>query len=322
MSCSWATGRQAPKSANSKPLHYYPGMRVFVTGAAGPFAHALLPVLCEHPSITGVTAIDSRAPRYAHARLCTATADLADPAIFAMLAGHDAFVHLPHGAPPADAPLAGGAEAAVRAAHRLFQAAHAAGATRLLHVSTAAVYGSAVHASEQAPLRPLAGFAYAEREARLEQLLAIDFPQCARLRPHLIVGPHAHPALKRFLSLPLYPRASDPQPLFQCVHEDDLAAAILLCLENGGHGAYNLATEDSFSVRDAIRARHRLSLGLPPAAALKAYALGSRLFRLDTGPAAWLERASHTLLVNCRRAIVELRWHRKYSAHEALAATR
>ncbi len=295
-------------------------MRVFVTGAAGSFARALLPVLCEHPSISAVTAIAARPLRFTHARLRAAALDLADPSISAMLAGHDALVYLPECAP--DAAKASGPDAAVRPAHRLFNAAHSAGATRLIHVSTAAVYGSAIHASEQTVLRPLPGFAYAERQAHLEQLLAIDFPRCTRLRPHLIVGPHAHPAVKRFLRLPFYERPPEPPPLFQCVHEADLAAAVLLCLENEAPGAYNLATEDSFSLRDALRARRRLNLELKPGTALKAYELASRVFRLDTDPAAWIERASHTLLVNCRRAIVELGWRRGYSAHEALAATR
>ncbi len=294
-------------------------MRVFVTGAAGSFARALLPVLCEHPSISAVTAIDARPLHFAHARLRAAAVDLTHPSISAMLAGHDALVCLPGCGP--DAASASAPEAAVRPAHRLFHAAHAAGATRLIHVSTAAVYGSAVHVSEHAPLRPLPGFGYAERQAHLEQLLAIDFPRCTRLRPHLIVGPHAHPAVKRFLRLPFYPRPSEPAPLFQCVHEADLAAAVVLCLENDARGAYNLATEDSFSLRDAHRARRMLDLELKPGTALKAYALASRVFRLDTDPAAWIERASHTLLVNCRRAIVELGWRREYTAHEALAAT-
>ena len=145
----------------------------------------------------------------------------------------------------------------VRAAHKLFHAARAAGVKRLIHLSSAAVYGAAVHANEQAALRPCPSFLYAEHTAHLEQLLAIELPECVRLRPHVTLGPHAHPLLKRLVKQPFFVRLPDPQPLLQCVHEDDVAQAVMLCLENDARGAYNLAADDSFSLRDAIRARHR-----------------------------------------------------------------
>jgi len=177
-----------------------------------------------------------------------------------------------------------------------------------------------VHAAEQAPLKPLAGFRYAEEQAHLEQLLAIDCPQSVRLRPHLIMGPHAHPALKRFVRQPFYPRPADPPPRFQCVHEDDVVSALLLALDSEARGAYNLATEDSFSLRDAFRSRHWASVGLAPPTAQRALRLANRFLHWELDP-AWLERASHTVLLNCRRAIIELGWRRRYDAKAALAAT-
>ena len=295
-------------------------MRVFVTGAGGSFARALLPALCAAPAIDAVTAVDMSAGRYTHPKLTASGIGFGDPEAAALLAGHDALVHLPPITTAAGAGPVESAEAAVRPAHKLFHAAHAAGVRRLVHVSSAAVYGAAVHASEASPMRPEAGFVYAERQAHLEQLLEIDFPGCVRLRPHLIVGPHAHPTLKRLLRQPFYPREPQPHPLFQCIHEDDLAQAILLSLQNDARGPYNIASEDSFSLRDAIRARHAFSLGLSGRAARKAFALGNRFLRLDLD-AAWLERASHTLLVNCRRAIIDLGWRRRYTGRAALAAT-
>jgi nucleoside-diphosphate-sugar epimerase len=295
-------------------------MRVLVSGASGRFARALLPALCAHPGIESVTGLDTRAPPFEHSKLRAARLDLTDASLPEVVAGHDALIHLPPFASPRRALPVTTADAAVRPAHKLFHTASAAGVRRLIHMSTAAVYGEAVHAGEQAPAHPLPGFAYAEQQAHLEQLLAIDFPQCVRLRPHLIVGPHAHPAIRRVLGQPFYPRAPGPPALFQCVHEDDLAAAVLLCLSTDARGAYNIATEDSFSLRDALRARHGLSIGLSPSTAEKTFEWGSRLLRLDL-ERAWVERASHTLLVNCRRALIDLGWRRVYTAVQALAAT-
>ena len=295
-------------------------MKVVVTGASCSFAQALLPALCDTTAIEAVTGIDSRPHRFAHPKYRALEAALDDSAVTTILPGHGALVHLMSSVPPAAQLSAEGPEPRVRAAHKLFHAARAAGLQRLIHVSSASVYGSAVHANEQTALRPLAGFSYAESQAELEQLLAIDFRECVRLRPHVIVGPNAHPQLKRLLRQPFYPRMPDPQPLFQCIHEDDLAAAVLLALQSDARGAYNIATEDSISLRDAIRARHVLTFGLSLSAARSGLRLASRI--LDSGlDPIWLERVSHTLLINCRRAVTELGWRARYGAREAIAAT-
>jgi nucleoside-diphosphate-sugar epimerase len=169
-------------------------------------------------------------------------------------------------------------------------------------------------------MRPVAGFSYAHQQAHLEKLLEIDLPHCVRLRPHLVVGPHAHPAVRRVLRQPVYPRVPQPHALFQCVHEDDLARAVLLCLQSDARGPYNIATEDSFTVREAIRARRGFSIGVSARAAHSLARFMTRHFNYDLDP-VWIERTSHTLLINCRRAISELGWRARYSARQALAAT-
>lgn len=297
-------------------------MRVLVTHADSHFAQALLPALCEHRGVESVTGIAPRAPGFEHPRFRAVELDsraIHDLAAHSMLAGHDALLHLAQHASPREN-ASETLDASVRPVHKLFHAAHHAGVRRLIHLSSAAVYGPVVHASEQTPLEPLSGFRYAQELAHLEKLLAIDLPSCVRLRPALIVGPHADPAVRRFLRQPFYPRPGEPQPLFQCVHEDDLASAVLLCLDSQARGAYNIASEESFTLRDAICRRHRLGMALSPAGAQRGLRLANRFLKWRIDP-AWLERASHTVLLNCRRAIIELGWRWRYSAHEALATT-
>ena len=294
-------------------------MKVVVTHAGGAFAQALLPALCAHVGVDSVLALDVRPVRFAHPKLAVHAVDPLDPGASVLLAGCDALVHVP---PLAFAPAetAQTPEAAVRPAHKLFHAAHAAGVKRLVHISTAAVYGAAVHASEVTALKPLPNFAYAREQAHLEQLLAFDFPDCVRLRPHLIVGPCADRRVKRLLRQPFYIRFEEPHPLYQCVHEDDVASAVLLALTADVRGAYNLAAEDSFSLRDAVRARHLLTLGLTAARAQSMLAFAARRLRWPIEP-EWVALAAATLLVNCRRAVIELNWRRHYTSLEALAAT-
>jgi hypothetical protein len=63
-----------------------------------------------------------------------------------------------------------------------------------------------------------------------------------------------------------------------------------------------------------------VSIALPAGAARCVLGIAGRLSGHDIDP-AWLERVSHTLTVNCRRALVELGWQRRYTARQALGAT-
>lgn len=295
-------------------------MKVFVTGAGSAFAQALLPALCASPAVQSVTGAALRPQPFGHAKLRCLPLDIHDPALAPALAGHDAFIHLAFIATPGRLGAQAMFDYNVRSAHKLFHAARAGGITRFVHLSSALVYGPAVHAHEGTPLKPLEGLACAEHQAQLEQMLAVEFPECARLRPQVIVGPHANRAVKNVLRQPFYLRLPDPQPLMQCVHEDDVAQAVLACLGTGARGAFNLAIEESLTLREAIRIRHSLTAGLRPRTARALLACMARLTRRDFEE-AWLECLSHTLIVNCRRAIVELGWRSRHGLREALRST-
>ena len=94
----------------------------------------------------------------------------------------------------------------------------------------------------------------------------------------------------------------------------------MLSLQPRARGAYNIATEDSFTLRDAIRARRGFSLGVSVKAAQSVLKLAGRYVRWEVEP-VWIERAAHTVLINCRRAMAELGWRTSYTATQALAAT-
>jgi nucleoside-diphosphate-sugar epimerase len=295
-------------------------MNVFVTGSSSRLAQAVLPVLCAEPGIARVTGVDLAPPRFAHAKFRAARCDIRDEGLPAMMEGHDALVHL------AFVVLRGRMSESdmfgvnVTGSHKVFHAARQAGAKRLVHLSSAAVYGSGMHLDEQAPLAPLPGFLYARHKAHLERLLEAEFPECVRLRPHVILGPNAQPLLRQLLELPFYLALPEPQPLQQCVHEDDVASAVLLALTRDVRGAFNLAVEGGFSYRDAIRGRHRFSIALPRRVARAGMDLAWRWGGWGGEP-AWIEGLERTLLLNCRRAAVEMGWKSRYDAAAALAAT-
>jgi nucleoside-diphosphate-sugar epimerase len=295
-------------------------VKVFVTGSSSCLAQALLPLLCAEPGIERVTGADTAAPRFAHARFHAVHCDIRDPGLVEQLAGHDALVHLAFVVLRGRMSEAEMFDINVTGSHKLFHAARRAGIARLILMSSAAVYGGGVHVGEDAPLAPLPQFRYGLHKAHLERLLEIEFPECVRLRPHVILGRHAQPLLKQLVNLPCYVALPDPQPRLQCVHEDDVARAVLLALRREVSGPFNLAVEDSISYRDLIRARHRFALPLPLGAARAALDLAWRL-RGWGGEPAWIEGLARTLLLNCRRAAVELGWKSRYDAAAVLAAT-
>ncbi len=295
-------------------------MKIFVTGSSSHLAAALLPVLCGEPSVEQVTGVDIAPPRYDHPKFRAVRMDLRSPELEGVLEGHAAFVHLAFVVLRGRMSVEEMFDINVTASLKAFHAARRVGTRRMVHLSSAAVYGSGVHVSEDAPFQPLPGFRYAQHKAHLERLLELEFPECVRLRPHIILGPNAQPLLRQLLRQPFYVRLPDPQPLLQCVHEDDVARAVCLALERDVRGPFNLAAEDSFSFRDAIRQRHWLALPLPHFVAAAGARLAWRLLGWGGEP-AWVDGLSRTLLVNCRRAAHELGWRSRRSAADVLKQT-
>lgn len=295
-------------------------MKVFVTGSSSSLAQALLPRLCERPDVEQVTGVDLRPAQFHHAKFDALALDIRSPHLAQRMSGHNYLINMAFVVLRGHMTEAGMFDINVKGSHAVFHAARRAGMQRLIHLSSASVYGSGVHLSEHAPLAPLPQFLYARHKAHLEQLLAIEFPECVRLRPHIILGPHAQPLLKQLLSQPCYVRLPQPQPRLQCVHEEDVAQAIMLCLERNVRGPFNLAVEDNFSFREAIKSRHRVSVPLPLAVARFGLNLAWKYTGWGGEP-AWLDGITKTLLINCRRAHVELGWRSRYSAAEVLART-
>lgn len=292
-------------------------MRVFVTGSSGCLAQALLPRFCAERRIERVTGVDRAAPRFVHPKFRPHRLDLRDPRLPELLAGHDALVHLAFVVLRGRMSAREMHEINVETGLALFRAARRAGIGRLVLMSSAAVYGSGVDLTEEAPLAPLPHFLYARHKAELERLIEQEFPDCVRLRPHVVLGRHAQPLVQRLLDLPFYPALPDPQPRLQCVHEQDVASAVLLALASRAAGPFNLASEDSFSYRDAVRARHRVSFPVPRVVARTGLELAWRL-RGWGGEPGWFEGLAATLLLDCRRAHSVLGWRSTRRAAQIL----
>lgn len=292
-------------------------MKIVVTGSSSHLACAVLPQLCALAHVEQVTGIDLCPPRYSHSKFRAVQLDIRHSRVPALLEENEALVHLAYVVLRGRMSEREMFDINVTGSYELLQAARRAGVRRLIHMSSAAVYGSGTHLDESAPLRPLPGFLYGEHKALLEQMLAADIPECVRLRPHIILGPNAQPLLKWLLDQPCYVHLAEPYPQLQCVHEDDVARAVALAIARDVRGPFNLATTDRFSFRDIIRARHAVSVPLPFFAVRGASYVAWRLAGWGGEP-GWTRGLANTLAVDCRRAQFELGWQPTHDARSVL----
>jgi UDP-glucose 4-epimerase len=294
-------------------------MRIFITGSSSHLAAVLLPKLCVLPAISAIIGIDLQASCFAHPKFTHHIADIRSPEIATLMQCCDALLHL------AFVVLRGKMNARtmhdinVQGAKNIFESARSGGVERLIHLSSAAVYGSGECLSETAPLQPLPGFLYGQHKAEVETWLTQQYPQTLRLRPHIILGPHCQPLLVTLLHQPLYVALHEPQPRMQCVHEDDVADAIIASLFSPASGPLNLAAPGDYSFKEAIAQRHSHSIPIPFNVAKLALNIAWRLSGFG-GEVAWLDGIRHTLTLDCSLAKQTLAWQPKFDAHATLAS--
>lgn len=292
-------------------------MNIFLTGSASHLAAALLPVLCADARIAHITGIDLRPPGFANPKFTHHTLDFRAPEIESLLANHDALIHLAFVVLRGKTPLAQMREINVRGTQQLFTHAQSAGIGKRIHLSSASVYGHGDRLTESAPLAPVRGFAYAEQKAELEAWFDAHDREAIRFRPHVILGPHAQPLLHTLTHQPFYLRLPDPQPQLQCVHEDDVSQALIKALFAPVAGAFNLASDDTLSLRETIRAGNPHAVGVPPWLARAALSAAWRVSGWGGEP-GWIDAARHPLNLDTQRARELLGWRPRYTALEIL----
>ena len=290
-------------------------MRVFVTGAAGRLGRALLPALLADTRIEHIVAHDRHwHTQLHHPRLTHLSGDIRDANWCARAADCDALIHMAFVVMESNLGRRRGDRMLARAINiagtRHAVAASLAGGLRLIHVSSASVYGTTTDTiAEDAPLRPLPGFGYAQ-DKRDAETLVMDAEtrglNAIRLRPHVILGPHAQPFLRGLLRAPFYARLV-PAPRLQLIHEDDVVDAIALALDAPVQGPVNLATDDASSFEEMQRLCHRYPIGLPAPVARAAVRFAFHGLGIGPHP-AWSEALDQSLVIDTRKARDALHW--------------
>src|SRR5207244_11594739 len=100
-----------------------------------------------------VVGVDMQPVHFEHAKFRIERIDIRNATLQDTLQDAEALIHLKFTPPTRDVDGDALFELNVRAAHKVFHAARRRGVKDCIHMSTAAVYGSAVHANGDAPLK-------------------------------------------------------------------------------------------------------------------------------------------------------------------------
>lgn len=218
--------------------------------------------------------------------------DPVSPDLKRALEGIDVLVHLAFAVGPEADAAANGAQN-VEHATRVLDAAGAAGASHVVMLSSAAVYGAwpnnPVPLTEEAPVRPNPGFGFAAQKAELERLAAEwadEHPGATLtiLRPAVPMDEEQSGFLSTVLGVRAPVATGEPDVAVQFVHLDDLASAVVHAAVERLDGVFNVAADGWVSASEA-----RALAGAPPRVRIpdRVRELLARFGRRPTGAAPY-----------------------------------
>lgn len=300
---------------------------VAVTGASGYIGTRLVRRLLETKDIERVTGVDVRSATIEHERYTHFKQDITSPLDDAF-AGTDAVVHLAfvlqqlRNREEGRRINVGGAESVLRSCAN-------SGVRHVVLMSSATVYGpqpdNPPALTEDAPLRPPPGFAYAEDKEACEalfQTFADEHPQAcvSILRGCVVMGPNAANFITAALDKPLLIGVQGEDPEMQFVHEDDLAEVLLRFATEPHPGVYNVAGNGSVRWSEAVSLAGKRLVRLPGPLASGLAELAWRARLQSDSPAAGLGFIRWPWTVSTEKLVRETNYAFRHTSREALDA--
>jgi len=305
-------------------------MKILVTGSSSHLASVLLPLLCEQENFSKIIGIDINKGNFTHPKFEEHLFDVRSIEIEKLFLDCHTVIHL------AFVVLRSNLKAErknrdlirdinVNGSINVFQSAINNQVKKIIHISSAAVYGAW---PDNPPLMPetqnrkiMHGFSYAEDKNAVEDWLEDIAPRTETdiicLRPHVILGPKSQPFLLTLLKQPFYPYLPNPQPFTQCVWEDDVADAIVKSIFTDTSGAFNLATEPAMPFKSMIQLTHKLCIPVPVNLLRFLHEKLWKLTSIGEEP-GWLKGMSYSLAVDASKAKKELGWKPSLSTEECI----
>lgn len=306
-------------------------MRLLITGGSGYIASRFIETMAARPEVEEIVDLDVRAPasptekvRFVERSVTEDLRDLfTDPD-----RPIDVALHLAWNVDPLRDPRRQ-RQICIGGTRRFLEGCAAAEVKHLLYMSSATAYGAGPdHATplvESEEPRDHRGNQYAAEKAEGEELcrrFVAERPGTLLqiVRPAIVGGPNASNFIFRWMEKPIFflPRGLDPE--IQFVHEDDVARALLAIVTAKAEGAWNVAPDDTLTVRRAVEIAGARSLTLPFGLL---YALAGLAWKLDLrqvieSPAPFLNYLAYPWLVSNRRIREELGFEFRYGSQETL----
>lgn len=150
----------------------------------------------------------------------------------------------------------------VMGTNRILELCERSGVKKVVILSTFHVYGAypdnSIFLKEEAPLRASVKHPELRDVVEMDQICTSwmwknqNNISTVVLRPCNIVGTLIQNAMTRFLAGPVALRPIDYNPVFQFIHEFDMAQILYKALEQLPTGTYNVAGDDYISLREAL----------------------------------------------------------------------
>lgn len=306
---------------------------IAITGTAGFIGSALLQELENDPDYKNIIAIDKRKPPFETKKTkfyrFDLTETLADSKLLEIFEKEnvDTVVHAAFPvSPPQD--LSSAHELVSVGTMYVIDACAAKKVRKLIMASTTEVYGA--HAtnpnflSENHPQR--GGFKSRFLRDRIEaenQMLKFSkkHPETVVtiLRPCTILGPNIRNYKTNFLQNLLVFTVMGYDPLFQCIHEDDVIRAYKMAIEEDFPGVYNIVGDGVLPLSKVLHLAGRLSLPVP---APVMYPVVQLLWYLNIipAPSSRLDFLKYLSVADGDKAKKTMGFVPRYSTKEALLA--
>lgn len=300
---------------------------VAVTGVAGYLGRRLLTLIDADPQIERVVGIDVAEPDVGSTKLEFHRMDVRDARLAKVLPGVDAVVHLAFQVDTMrneeEMRLSN-----VDGTRNVLEAAGGTGVRKLIHVSSAAVYGAHPDndfpLTESSPLRANDDFSYAAHKLETERLIEAfseDHPDVVVtvLRPAIVFGPNVQNFISRMLEAPRVTTVKGYEPPLQLVHEEDVASALRLVIDRDLPGAYNVAADGWLTADEVIELSGKKRVELPEAVA---FSLAERLWKvgLTEAPPGELHFVMHPWVIDNTK-LRSAGWAPAHSNRDVLIST-
>jgi UDP-glucose 4-epimerase len=311
-------------------------MRVVVVGASGNVGTSVLRSLAGEPAVESVLGIARRVPKQSFPKTEWRQADIARSPLRPLFQGADAVVHLAWLIQPGrDKEQLHAVN--VEGSARVFRAAAAARVPALVYASSIGAYAPGPKdrgVDESWPTTGIQSSFYARHKAEVERLLdrfesERGDTRVVRLRPGLIFKREAASGIRRLFAGPLLPGflvqprlipvvPAHERLVFQAVHSYDAGEAYRLAIVNdGAHGAFNIAADPVLDPDELARALGARTVRVPAAVLRRGAALTYRL-RLQPSEPGWVDMALAVPVMDTTRARSELGWRPERSSTDAL----